>query len=87
MEKMDGSLYDFIAGKKISTWPLLNRMTVLLDAASGLTYLHDQNVLHRDIIRMNILLGFQRAKLAYFGNSKTKHYTSMTMTGGIGTPG
>lgn len=86
MEKMDGSLYDFIAEKKISAWPLPNRVTVLLDAASGLTYLHDQNVLHRDIKSMNILLGFQGAKLADFGNSKTKHHTSMTMTGGIGTP-
>ncbi|KAI7841688.1 hypothetical protein COHA_004555 [Chlorella ohadii] len=70
-----GSLYDIIAEASQSaeaaaalTWP--RRITILLDSAAGLGYLHSRAILHRDIKSPNVLVDDQwRGKLADFNLS------------------
>ena len=80
-----GSLYDVLKNPAELPWSL--RLSMALDLASGLLYLHTQHIIHRDLKSLNILIDDRmRAKVSDFGLSKIK-LTSASMTkGGGGTP-
>ncbi|PWA85802.1 Phloem protein 2-like protein [Artemisia annua] len=85
---------DRILNKAALTWT--QRLKICIDAAKGLSFLHDPNgtqqrVLHRDIKSANILLDENlNAKMADFGLSKlspaNQKYTFL-FTSPVGTPG
>ncbi|ELP86978.1 protein serine/threonine kinase, putative, partial [Entamoeba invadens IP1] len=70
------------------------RVKIMLDAAKGIQYLHNNGIIHRDIKPDNILLFSLQpnvqinAKLTDFGSSRNVNMllTNMTFTKGIGTP-
>ncbi len=75
MEYMsNGSLYSVLHSNKPLEWPL--RLQIATDAAKGLAFLHHENILHRDIKSLNVLLdNSYKAKLTDFGLSKVKAET------------
>ena len=70
------------------------KLKIMLDAAHGIEYLHDNGILHRDIKPDNFLVislekGMKvNAKLTDFGSSRNINLlmTNLTFTKGIGTP-
>ena len=89
MEYMpDGSMYGLLHSDHPLTWDARTLMGI--DVGAGLEYLHQQDILHRDLKSMNVLLyqqgGAYRCKLTDFGLSKVKNETKLTTTlGGKGT--
>jgi len=89
MEYMpDGSMYGLLHSDHPLTWDARTQMGI--DVGAGLEYLHQQDILHRDLKSMNVLLyqqaGAYRCKLTDFGLSKVKTETKLTTTvGGKGT--
>ncbi|KAJ3097637.1 Serine/threonine-protein kinase tnni3k [Phlyctochytrium planicorne] len=86
-----GSLYDFYTSKPLL--PFGNRLSLALDIASGMQYLHGLNppVLHRDVKSLNVLLyvdsvGELHAKLTDFGISAVMKST-LTTTSALNTGG
>ncbi|KAI7845286.1 hypothetical protein COHA_001129 [Chlorella ohadii] len=71
-----GSLYDVLKAARVSsprqpplTWP--RRLSMALDAAKGMLYLHMRGVLHRDLKSANLLVeATWRVKVADFNLSK-----------------
>jgi hypothetical protein len=64
-----GDLFHLLSNGKPLAWD--TRKSILSDIASGMNELHSQNMLHRDLKSMNVLLDLQnRAKIADFGLSK-----------------
>jgi serine/threonine protein kinase len=65
---------------------LRNYLNQLQDAAEGLAYLHENDIVHGDIKGLNALVGpYQRVVLCDFGLSKLES-TVNTSTGGLGSP-
>ena len=72
MELMDHSLEDFLENKTFHI-ALTTAISILIDIANGLTYLHGRtpSVLHRDLTARNVLLDkYTNAKITDFGNAR-----------------
>ncbi|PWA40279.1 protein kinase, ATP binding site, Serine/threonine-protein kinase Plk3 [Artemisia annua] len=93
-EHASGGSLDRILNSTALTWP--QRLKICLDAAKGISFLHDPNgahqrVLHCDIKSANILLdNNMNAKVSDFGLSKmgpaNQKYSAL-ITNAAGTPG
>ncbi|ELP83590.1 protein serine/threonine kinase, putative [Entamoeba invadens IP1] len=89
-----GSLQDLIKNKRSEEIETKLRVKMMIDAAKGILYLHENGILHRDIKPDNILVlsldvnEKVNAKLTDFGSSRNINMlqTNMTFTKGIGTP-
>ncbi|ELP92345.1 protein serine/threonine kinase, putative [Entamoeba invadens IP1] len=89
-----GSLQDLIKHKKREDIDIKLRIKMMIDAAKGILYLHENGILHRDIKPDNILVISLNiddkviAKLTDFGSARNVNLlmTNMTFTKGIGTP-
>ena len=89
-----GSLNDLIEQHEIINEKI--RIKILIDSAKGISYLHNNGILHRDIKPDNILIfdiehytnEFINSKLTDFGSSRNINtlMTNMTFSKGIGTP-
>lgn len=78
MEYMSGgSLYSVLHSPVELTWE--RREQIALDITIGLNYLHHEDLLHRDLKSMNVLLDkYGQAKLCDFGLAKIKKETGNT---------
>jgi serine/threonine protein kinase/tetratricopeptide (TPR) repeat protein len=75
----NGSLYERLHSNNPPTWS--ERRLIAADISKGLAFLHVENILHRDVKSLNVLLDeHMRAKLSDFGLSKVKVET-MSKTG------
>ncbi|EMD43202.1 serine/threonine kinase, putative [Entamoeba histolytica HM-3:IMSS] len=89
-----GSLQDMMKKEKNIQIRLFMKIKILIDAAKGISYLHSNGILHRDIKPDNILVlsidesSKVNGKLTDFGSSRNINMmmTNMTFTKGIGTP-
>ena len=90
MELMDHNLENVIENSAEFSLAMDRALSILIDVANGLTYLHARNpqVLHRDLTARNVLLDkSMNAKITDFGNSRIVDVTilSKTMTQHPGT--
>ncbi|ELP84151.1 protein kinase, putative, partial [Entamoeba invadens IP1] len=89
-----GSLQDLMKHKRSDEVNMELRVKYIRDAAKGISYLHTNGILHRDIKPDNILIFSLdinekvNAKLTDFGSARNVNMmmTNMTFTNGIGTP-
>ena len=82
MELMDHSLENIIENDK-EYFPYTVAISVLIDVANGLAYLHGRTprVLHRDLTARNVLLDqTMTAKITDFGNSRIVDATKIVKT-------
>ncbi|XP_024543763.1 light-sensor Protein kinase-like [Selaginella moellendorffii] len=81
MEKMDMDLANYVLKKKKSL-PLLSIVAVMLQVATGMTWLHSKNIIHRDLKPQNILVGEEdndlvSIRIADFGVSRPDFISSL----------
>ena len=72
MERLMSSLHAYILDSTNSNIPLVRKLSILRDVASGLNYLHNHKpaIIHRDLTGTNVLLDKElRAKISDFGNA------------------
>ena len=69
------------------TVPFAHTISIMMDVASGLQYLHNLKIVHRDLASKNILMtSDNRAKIADLGFSKVFPHGAMQATADPGTP-
>lgn len=76
MDIAENSLYKYIKQHRKTTLDkisIVEKTSLLLDVCRGLSFLHDNNILHMDLKMDNILICNGRAKLCDFGNSVYVH--------------
>ena len=88
MELMDTSLRVFLESNRKGDVPVYIKLSVLVDVARGLEFLHGQDIVHRDLSSNNVLLTKHFvAKIADLGTAKLVPQGSMnTQTLAPGTP-
>jgi len=86
MEYMSkGSLFDTLAREDL---PWKVRYQIMKDLSAGLAFLHDKEIIHRDLKSLNVLLDEQyRVKLGDFGLSRMKNETKNTTADEVGGKG
>lgn len=73
----EGSLYDLLHKPDIDL-PWQKRWEMAIDIGSGLAYLHEQKMLHKDLTSLNVLLGENRLpKISGFGLARLKTHLEM----------
>ena len=73
MEMLKCDLQHYISDDRSEELSPSHLVRILIDVASGLAYLHDESIIHRDLTARNVLLTFSTAltaKVSDFGNSK-----------------
>ena len=73
MERLMSSLHAYVLDSTNSNIPLVTKLSILCDVASGLFYLHSHKpaIIHRDLTGTNVLLDEElRAKISDFGNAR-----------------
>ncbi len=83
MEYMEkGDLAKLIQDKKIRPWDWKTRILIFKDIARGLKYLHDLNIIHRDIKSPNVLITSDlHAKISDLGIAKLIETSTVTGAG------
>ncbi|RIB16229.1 hypothetical protein C2G38_2091434 [Gigaspora rosea] len=70
-----GNLQNYLKAKK-TRWT--DKLSIAKEIACGLSYLHDNNIIHKDLHPKNILIHQGKPKIADFGLSKQINEVSMT---------
>lgn len=65
MELADGGALDSALAKQ--RFPMVKKYELILQAACGLAYIHENNLIHRDVAARNCLYGGGQVKIADFG--------------------
>ena len=82
MELMDCSLLDVLRDSAVPL-SLLRRVEIAHGLASGVSYLHEQQGVHRDIKSLNVLVRGNDVKLADFGGTRGLMSMSLATVGSI----
>ena len=81
MEMMEMSLRSFLEKHEQGKVPLHFKLSILVDVAQGLEFLHGQGIVHRDLSSNNILLTKNLvAKIADLGMAKVIQESKSTLT-------
>ena len=88
MELMETSLKRFLEEHSIEKVPFPVKLSILVDTAQGLEFLHSQDIIHRDLSSNNVLLTKHLvAKIADLGVAKAiEQNKTKTQTRAPGTP-
>ncbi len=78
-----GSLHNWISTKEELPW--IEKLKWILQIAKGMRFLHNRQIIHRDLKAENILISEQGLKIADFGFAKTQQAIAQNMTQRIGT--
>ncbi|CAM0905822.1 unnamed protein product [Alopecurus aequalis] len=78
-----GSIFDYIYNHR-GTFQLLDVLRIASDVSKGMNYLHQINIIHRDLKTANLLMDDQVVKVADFGVARVKDQSGV-MTAETGT--
>lgn len=82
----NGSLYELLHQKRV-VLPLERILHLARGVAAGMSYLHANRIVHRDLKSLNVLIDvYDNAKIADFGLTKCRTATSSMMNMVAGTP-
>jgi|NorSeaMetagenome_1021524.scaffolds.fasta_scaffold105688_2 serine/threonine protein kinase len=63
----DGGQLNNLLHKKKVKYSLVKKFSMMTDLANGLSYLHGQRIIHRDLGSRNVLIKGARVKICDFG--------------------
>lgn len=69
MELADGGALDSALGKL--HFPMIKKYELIYQAANGLAYIHEKNLMHRDVAARNCLYGGGQVLLIHLDASRT----------------
>uniref|UniRef100_A0A0A9D712 Protein kinase domain-containing protein n=1 Tax=Arundo donax TaxID=35708 RepID=A0A0A9D712_ARUDO len=78
-----GSIFDFLYNRR-GNFQLQDVLRVASDVSKGMNYLHQINIIHRDLKTANLLMDDQVVKVADFGVARVKDQSGV-MTAETGT--